>query len=389
MSRHPRWTRPGDIALSVRRHWADGSLQRSWALDEPFVPIEIPLRGPTARELGESLSEARAWADSIHRGSHDGRAYSLVTGMIGGRLVGATDLPTRAIVSTFAQAWRLLGTESQAAAFRELVATTSDSALREWALEHPLAAIDLVPEWDSLCAALAWLAANRASGLYLRQITAPGVDTKFVERHRGVLAAALGVPAREFERNLGLAVKPSMVRLRFDPAVFGLPPELTEATFRTTELSVVPARPSRAIVVENEISYLSVPVPPGGVVLWGKGYDAHEPASLTWLRDTPVDYWGDIDTHGFAILNRVRAHLPQVRSILMDRETLLAHRERWGAEPKPTAAPLGNLTDGERALYEDLVTDRYCPSLRLEQERIDWAWALDRFSPALPHTPGV
>ena len=93
----------------------------------------------------------------------------------------------------------------------------------------------------------------------------------------------------------------------------------------------------------------------------------------------PVHYWGDLDTHGFAILDRLRAWLPQTTSFLMDRDTLLAHRERWGSEPSPTAAALTRLTDAEQATYEDLVGDRYADRVRLEQERIDWAWALERW----------
>ncbi|MGN6524272.1 MAG: Wadjet anti-phage system protein JetD domain-containing protein, partial [Actinomycetes bacterium] len=84
--------------------------------------------------------------------------------------------------------------------------------------------------------------------------------------------------------------------------------------------------------------------------------------------------WGDIDTHGFAILDRLRAWLPQTRSVLMDRATLLAHRERWVEEDRPTRAALSRLTEDERALYEDLVTDAFGQRVRLEQEVIDWGW---------------
>ncbi|MDT5095877.1 MAG: hypothetical protein QOH60_5240, partial [Mycobacterium sp.] len=38
--------------------------------------------------------------------------------------------------------------------------------------------------------------------------------------------------------------------------------------------------------------------------------------------------------HGFAILDRLRAWLPRARSVLMDRETLLAHRDRWVTEDR-------------------------------------------------------
>jgi hypothetical protein len=89
-----------------------------------------------------------------------------------------------------------------------------------------------------------------------------------------------------------------------------------------------------------------------------------------------VTYAGDLDTHGFAILNTLRASVPQTRSLLMDRETLLAHRDRWGFESSPTRARLDYLTRTEQALYTDLVEDVYAPSLRLEQERLDWEWVV-------------
>ena len=45
-----------------------------------------------------------------------------------------------------------------------------------------------------------------------------------------------------------------------------------------------------------------------------------------------VIYWGDIDTHGLVIFDRARAALPSVSSMLMDEETLFAHRDLWGTE---------------------------------------------------------
>lgn len=379
MSDPSRWTTPAGIAAKVRRGWDDGSLLRAFVSGDPCPVIEVPLRGPVAADLGEHFDRARAWADGIRAASQGGRAYEVVSGRIGGRLAGATELPARAVVETYDRAWRLLGAATEAAAFRSLVeAAHTEPRAREWALRAPIAAIALADEWLTVLAALRWLDARRDSGLYLRQVTAPGVDTKFIERHRGVLAAMLGVPARGFTAALGYATKPSTVRMRFAPGVLAMPSGLSEAVLRTDELRRLRVRPRRALIVENEITYLSVPVPDDGVVLWGKGYDADEPASLDWLAGIDVDYWGDLDTHGFGILHRVRAWLPHARSVLMDRETLLAHEDRWGKEPSPTAAALTTLDAAETALYTDLVTDRYGVRVRLEQERIDWDWALSR-----------
>jgi hypothetical protein len=220
----------------------------------------------------------------------------------------------------------------------------------------------------------------RGSGRYLREITAPGVDTKFVERHRELLARLLGVEggAGRFIAGLGLRAKPTTVRLRFDPVVLGMPVRLSEGTFRVEELASLPASVETAVIIENETTYLTVPIPDKGVVLWGKGFEVDRAGSLPWLRDAVVHYWGDLDSHGFAILDKLRGWLPQTRSFLMDRKTLLAHRERWVREKSPTSARLARLDQAEADLFADLVADRLGEGVRLEQERLDWTWVRDR-----------
>ena len=91
-----------------------------------------------------------------------------------------------------------------------------------------------------------------------------------------------------------------------------------------------------------------------------------------------MHYWGDIDTHGFAILNQLRAHLPAAASLLMDEETLLAHRAHWGEEAAPTQHDLPLLTPQEAAVYDALRRDRHQPKVRLEQERIGYGWLCAR-----------
>lgn len=60
-------------------------------------------------------------------------------------------------------------------------------------------------------------------GTYLRQLDVPGADTKFIERHRGVLTEPLDSQldpslvdraAPDFERRYGFRRKPGYVRFR-------------------------------------------------------------------------------------------------------------------------------------------------------------------------------
>lgn len=372
------WTTPSDVAARVRRRWTDGTLLRV-AVEGEFAPIELPLRGPSSSDLGDRVDEARRWANELIRASRDGAHFELVFGEVGGRHVGKSRIPMRAVIATPQQAWALLGVGAEVRRFVSLFGQAPAQA-RGWVLQHPHAALAAADDWSEILAALEWISRESGAGRFLREVTAPGVDTKLIERRRGVLAGMLGVPAGAdaFTQSLGFARRPATVRLRFDPRVFGFPSGFTEGVFRLDELDSAVSSASQALIIENEATYLAAPIPESGVVLWGKGYDAGNPASLRWLRDVPVAYWGDIDTHGFAILNRVRSRLPQVRSVLMDFTTLHAHRERWGREEKPTSAALTHLAPEDTDVYAALVTDRHGERLRLEQERVDWAWALER-----------
>ncbi len=375
------WSTREDLRQKVRRRWDDGTLLSALADGKPFPELDLPVRGPKASEIGDDLAAVQRWIAGLERGSRDGRCYELGYTAIGGRHFGRNRLPARARVSTYEQAWALLDVTAQVAAYRRILALSEPTpAVNAWATAHPLRALEVAHEWKPLLAAYSWLDTARGSGRFLREITAPGVDTKFVERHRQVLSQLLGTDtsATGFVTGLGLRTKPEAVRVRFDPSALGLPALLSEATLRVAELAKLPAHVHTAIIIENEITYLTVPIPERGVVVWGKGFEVNRAGSLPWLQDAEVLYWGDLDTHGFAILDQLRAWLPATRSILMDRATLLAHRARWVREGSPTSARLTRLDLDESGLYRDLVSDRLGEAVRLEQERIDWAWASDR-----------
>lgn len=375
------WTGPADIVAKVRRRWDTGALLRSYAAEEPFDPISIALRGPRAGEIGDDLAAARRWVASLETAAGSGRNYELRWRSVGGRSFGRNEVPTHAVISTREQVWALLGVAAQVSRFDELLSLAKPrEAVRDWLRSRPLQGLELASELPQLVAALDWLESNRGSGRYLRQITAPGVDTKFTERHRAVLARILGVSAQpaEFLAALGLQTAPSLVHLRPAPSL-GLIPGLSEIAVRADELETLDLDVRRTLVVENRITYLSVPVPEQGVVVWGQGFDVGKVGRLPWLANAELVYWGDLDPRGFEILNLLRRHHVGTRSVLMDRETLLRHRERWVSErTTPTPAVLDLLTPDEHELYRDLVGDSFGDRVRLEQERIDWAWALQR-----------
>src|SRR5216684_1692083 len=97
--------------------------------------------------------------------------------------------------------------------------------------------------------------------------------------------------------------------------------------------------------------------------------------------------WGDIDTHGFAILDRLRAFFPYAQSFLMDRTTLMAHRELWGRERDRYERPLSRLTIPEQVLFEELKDGLLGDRVRLEQERISFGWLSRHWENCQPSEP--
>jgi len=386
------WTTAADIAAKVRRRWDDGSLLRAHAEGMSFAPIEVPLRGPGPSQIGDDIGAVREWIAALDASRRDDSRYTLEWQSIGGRQIGRNQIPVRAVVSSYEQAWALLSVASTVRRFNELLAMVDGRLpVRAWVVGNPHRALELFDQMPLLIAAYVWLDEHRGSHVYLRQISAPGVDTKFAEKHRAVLASMLGVSATAsgFLADLGLRLKPGLVRFRPAPTL-GLPATVTELAVRSEELARLQLRPLVAIIVENEISYLSVDVPDDGIVFWGRGFDVDSVGRLPWLAEADVIYWGDIDTHGFAILDRLRAWLPQARSVLMDRETLLAHRDRWVTEDRPARSALTRLTADEGGLYAELAEGGLGDRVRLEQERIDWQWVQQRLAngPVILGRPG-
>jgi hypothetical protein len=133
-------------------------------------------------------------------------------------------------------------------------------------------------------------------------------------------------------------------------------------------------------VTENKITGLSFPELPDSLIIFGLGYGISSMKHAQWLAQREIYYWGDIDTHGFAILSQLRTYFPHTRSFLMDRATLDHFRELWGEEPeaKRCSAALPNLNDSEQALYRLLREDALGVRVRLEQERIGFGYLRER-----------
>ncbi len=214
-----------------------------------------------------------------------------------------------------------------------------------------------------------WLVANPGSALLPRQLPVHGVDTKWFERNRPLVETMVG--ALTGDRDLGLSSLEQQFQLRLlDPDL--LPGMLRDLSAPATELDRLSLRPSAVLILENRTTLAALPDIPGVAAVHGWGYAVSELAGVGWVTRSPVLYWGDLDSHGFAILSRARAALPQAESVLMDPMTLELFRALAVSEPHPVRGEIANLTPDEARALSAIREG----GLRLEQERIDMAFAV-------------
>ncbi|MFF4386263.1 Wadjet anti-phage system protein JetD domain-containing protein [Streptomyces sp. NPDC001552] len=375
----PQWTGPDQVVAVLRRRWTTGLYLAAAAQNLPFEPIGIPLKGPTAADATGHYEQARVWAESWAVGRHP--HLRIQTKTIGGRNnTPANTIPERIWVDTRQDLWFLLGVSAQVDLFQDLHTCTArqDPHLAQWMATHPMKVLQAHTHWQQLVDTVHWIRDHESGPIYLRQVDVPGVDTKFIEINKGILGELLGhvlptdrihssAPKGDFAARYGFLTKPPYVRLRY---LGNQPGPFSEITVRANELTAPPPGTRTVFVLENEITYLSLPDVPGAIAILGAGYAAALLRYLPWLADVDLRYWGDIDTHGFAILSQVRRHFPHTRSFLMDSESLLAHRAHWGEEKTQTAETPAYLTSDEAEVDRELRLGTHRPHLRLEQERI-------------------
>lgn len=367
------------VAAKFRLH------KRAWALGMAAADVSLPLKPPPEPQTREHLDAVMSWIREWETaGAQLPEHAHLDWASRRWRTWGRQRLPVRLRLTTpdAVAAWA-----GQLREWRRLISTAG--MLTQWAQDAvPLpvlrrvlgAAAELsADDRQRLLAVLTWLRENPRSGLFIRELPIVGIDSKWLETHRGIVSPIITSLTRE--GSLGFRTAEPRIRVRLlgtdgQPQLFA---GLRDIEAPASEIAQLPVRPELVIVTENLASFLALPADgrwPEAVAVFNPGYSASVTARLPWLSGARVLYWGDIDTHGFGILNRFRAHCPHTESVLMDSRTLADFRHLAGTEPVPLrVAPehLGTLTAGEREMAAQLHASGFP---RLEQERIEWSYVL-------------
>ena len=361
--------------------WLTHDLQCCEPQESPW-PAEFSLGSPTEQEATSRLDDVRAWTEEWRAWAGPGEVRwvarkwrNLGTQSVPERLVFQTPAELADFAGERARWYKMLGLSQELhAQWPQL-----KSGIARWA---NVLANFADQDFARLVSMLRWIEGHPESGLYVRQLPIAGMHTKWIEQRTGIIASLLheirgntGDPA-EFYATCGLRPLPEYLHVRIlDPQLRQQVGGLVDLMAPVDQIGCWKLIPNVVIIVENVQTGLAFDDMPGTVVILGLGYSVDLLQRLSWLNSARCLYWGDLDTHGFAILNRARSYLPGLQSTLMDKETLLYHRDLWVEEKEPAAAGvLPLLTDAEQAVYRGLKLNVWGQRVRLEQERISWSF---------------
>lgn len=375
---------PEDVRQTLVRRFQ--SKHREWLIGdtgESQWPLEVPLGLPTEQAALRQVDGVRAWVNAWQ-------------GWQGVGTLSWCDRRWKALgVQRLPEKLALRGPEDVAMWIGESARwERAQSRYRALIARWPVLAQQLPRYFDVLAdysdadyqrltEMLDWIASHPYSNLYPRQLPVSGLDSKWLDGRKGLLTDLVAAIQEDsssdldFYQRCGLKAPPLLVRMRvLDQSLRAHVGGVGDITAPVDDLAGISWPVSHVFIVENLQTGLAMSDMPGAVVFMRLGYNVDVLARLPWLARARCMYWGDLDTHGFAILHRARSYIPELQSVLMDEETLLRHKALWVDEAaQHSAAELTLLTKDEQQLYRDLKQQRWGQNVRLEQERINWTTA--------------
>lgn len=376
---------PKEIRKKLMTRWERGDFYKK---KEELFPLSVSTGRITSKEIWENYDELRNWVNLYYKDKS--LSPYIIWETVNNRIFGKNELPAKLVFENIRQLSDYLNRQDELNHYNSLIDKlhTADSRLGPWGIANPFSLLESEEDLNRLLLLWKWIIDHPRPNIYLRQIDLPGIDTKFTEQYKRILSQWLDLTlpdemisqqfkgVNRFEERYGFKRKPELIRFRFlDSSLewrgcsdISLPANQFCRLYQNDESLPI----DRVFIVENDICGLAFPPVKNSIVVLGSGYFFDNWRDALWLKSVPIYYWGDLDTHGFAILDQFREHFPQTISLLMDRKTLMNNETSWGSEPKPIISDLKNLTKEEEELYDDLRFNRISQKLRLEQELINF-----------------
>ena len=374
---------PNEIRQKLKKSYAQAKHLKAYLLNEPFSMF-ISFKRLSEKEVEKHFEELSNWVEMLQKSP-----FEISFTRISYRSLGEQLLPASLEINQ-EQFLEFLSKKREFQHHLHLIKMSLSRFPRLEPLlqEKPQLLMEYDEVWELLLSVCEHFIAHPQPNCYLRELAIEGIDTKFMERHKKIVDVLLSTLLEKevvklskngFEKRYGLKYDLPTIRFRILDERCYLS-GLSDISLPLNQFKQLDIGCSHVFITENKINGLSFPLMKNSMVIFGLGYGVEVLKEIKWLKSKKLYYWGDIDTHGFAILSQVRGYFSQTESILMGEEVILENQAFSVTElsSKRFLGELHNLTTEEARVFSNLKKNVYGEALRIEQERISFGF-LRRF----------
>lgn len=358
----------------------------SYLEDADFFPLIIPSdKKPSVfyqaflAEIGQIIDESK---------EKKGFGYVIEWKEVSTQRFGNQSLPNLIKFEDEANYLKFIGKEREFLQFKTNVRKilTTLPQLTFWVRHRIPSIIKSAAKWDDIIKVCNYFLVNPRPNLYIRELPI-NVHTKFIEENQAILRELLDnlIPnyinneETQFEKRFNLKYNEPLIRmLILDPAIAathfsGIP----DLTIKQTDFEKFNPAVETVIILENKtnfnniFNFLTLPQLKNSLAIFGKGFGLGTLKNTSWLKQVKIYYWGDVDAQGFQILSQLRSYFPQVKSLMMDFETLKDFNNECVTGTLTNVNSMDNLTEDENLVFHHVRIN----NIRLEQEKIPYQYA--------------
>jgi hypothetical protein len=359
----------------------------------PYFPKEIIRIGKvSSKDILNKLSDCKQSIELLKSNSKESKkiGYSLLTIERQFDKIGKQLVPEKISIDSIEDYLRVTGKEKQYQTFLKNYSLVKKELplLNDWVKANPTKLIEHDTWFDTLKVCKYFLATPKPE-LYIRQLPID-IHTKYIWDNKSIVESLLEflIPEHinkdetKFEVRFNLKYSEQLVRVRFLDTTLSPLDHATDISLPVSEFKNFNSHCDNIFVAENLMNFLTLPYLKKTIALWsGGGFNVSPLQDIAWLKNKQFYYWGDIDAHGFQILNQFRRYFQNTISVMMDEETLSSFTSASGQ--KATNQNLQWLTEGELKLYKHLRQN----NIRLEQEKITQRFAEERIKKLFQDDP--
>lgn len=373
---------PKDIKDQCLKWWKEILL--SSVDSAPCFPREINRIGKVgSKDILNKLSAYKASIELLQRNSKASNkiGYSLILSEKLFDKIGRQSVPEKILIDSIEDYLKITGKEKEYAVFLKNLSLikTELPRLIEWIKSNPTQLVEHTT-WADTLKVCQYFLETPLPNMYIRQLPID-IHTKYILENKSTIQPLLDFLIPEylnrnetkFELRYNLKYPEPLIRIRFLDTSLSPINNATDISLTLSEFKNIKTDCVNIFVAENIMNFLTLPYLSKTIAIWsGGGFNVSYLKDIDWIKDRHFFYWGDLDAHGFQILNQFRTYFLNTVAVMMDEETLFCFKSASGTPA--SNQKLQHLTESELKLYNYLRQN----NIRLEQEKITQTFAEKR-----------